>query len=80
MTADARTDRLAHADLASPVDMRRDCVEVGRNLGLADALDRVGTPAPGLTYDRYPTDLPKREIAISEAAQRLANALHLHLD
>ena len=28
----------------------------------------------------YPRELPKREIEITEAAQRLANALHLHLD
>jgi hypothetical protein len=31
-------------------------------------------------YAGYPTDLPKREIEITEAAQRIANALHLHLD
>ena len=37
-------------------------------------------PAPGLTYDDFPREVPKREIRIDEAAQRLANALHLHLD
>ena len=31
-------------------------------------------------YAGYPTDLPKREIEVTEAAQRIANALHLHLD
>jgi hypothetical protein len=31
-------------------------------------------------YTGYPTDQPKRDIEITEAAQRLANALHLHLD
>ncbi len=37
-------------------------------------------PSPSLRYEDFPRDLPKREIAISEAAARLANALHLHLD
>jgi hypothetical protein len=37
-------------------------------------------PAPSLTYDDFPREVPKREIRIDEAAQRLANALHLHLD
>ena len=36
--------------------------------------------APSLTYDDFPREVPKREIRIDEAAQRLANALHLHLD
>ena len=40
----------------------------------------VGRPAPSLTYDDFPREVPKREIRIDEAAQRLANALHLHLD
>ena len=35
---------------------------------------------PSIHFDEFPTDTPKREIEISEAAQRLANALHLHLD
>jgi hypothetical protein len=37
-------------------------------------------PAPSLTYADFPREVPKREIRIDEAAQRLANALHLHLD
>ena len=49
-----------------------------------DRLERVaraaGRPAPSLTYDDFPREVPKREIRIDEAAQRLANALHLHLD
>ncbi len=40
----------------------------------------VSEPSPSLRYEDFPRDLPKREIAISEAAARLANALHLHLD
>jgi hypothetical protein len=49
-----------------------------------DRLESVGRaaarPAPSLTYDDFPREVPKREIRIDEAAQRLANALHLHLD
>ena len=37
-------------------------------------------PAPSLTYDDFPREVPKREIRVDEAAQRIANALHLHLD
>ena len=37
-------------------------------------------PAPSLTYADYPREVSKREIRVDEAAQRIANALHLHLD
>ena len=37
-------------------------------------------PAPSLTYDDFPREVSKREIRVEEAAQRIANALHLHLD
>ena len=40
----------------------------------------AATPAPSLTYADYPRDVSKREIRVDEAAQRIANALHLHLD
>ena len=47
-------------------------------------LERVASaavrPAPSLTYDDFPREVPKREIRVEEAAQRIANALHLHLD
>ena len=36
--------------------------------------------APSLEYDDFPREVPKRDIAVGEAAARLANALHLHLD
>ena len=31
-------------------------------------------------FDDFPREVVKREITVSEAAARLANALHLHLD
>ena len=35
---------------------------------------------PSIRFEDYPTEVGKREIRISDAAARLANALHLHLD
>jgi hypothetical protein len=35
---------------------------------------------PSLDYADYPREVPKRDIRVSEAATRIANALHLHLD
>jgi hypothetical protein len=65
----------AFYELDSPQTMRADAAAVGQRLPLV---------APRLAYTDlyagYPTDLPKREIEITEAAQRLANALQLHLD
>jgi hypothetical protein len=62
-------------ELDSPETMHADAAAVDARLPLA---------APRLDYADlyagYPTDLPKREIEITEAAQRIANALHLHLD
>jgi hypothetical protein len=55
--------------------MRADAAAAGARLPLV---------APRLAftdvYAEYPTDLPKPEIEITEAAQRIANALSLHLD
>jgi hypothetical protein len=63
----------AYDDLDTLQAMRDDASVVTRNLPAPHA-------APGYLLVDYPRDLPKREIEISEAAQRLANALHLHLD
>jgi hypothetical protein len=62
-------------DMDSLQTMRADAAQVGARLPLV---------APRLAYSDlhtgYPTDQPKPEIEITEAAQRIANALHLHLD
>jgi hypothetical protein len=65
----------AFFELDSPQTMHVDAAAVGARLPLVE-------PRSAYTdlYAGYPTDLPKREIEISEAAQRLANALQLHLD
>ncbi|MCF6377241.1 hypothetical protein L2K70_06470 [Nocardioides KLBMP 9356] len=80
---------LAHAELGTPAEMAADCTEVGRNLGLGSALERrleraarvaVAGRRPSLRFEDYPAEVGKREIPISDAAARIANALHLHLD
>ena len=37
-------------------------------------------PAPSIHFEDFPREVPKRDIRVSDAAARLANALHLHLD
>jgi hypothetical protein len=65
----------AYHDLDSPQTMHEDAAAVGQ---------RLPRLAPRLAYadlyTGYPQDLPKGDIQIGEAAQRIANALHLHLD
>jgi hypothetical protein len=42
--------------------------------------DAVLRPAPSLRYEDFPREQRKAELEVSEAAARLAAALHLHLD
>ena len=42
--------------------------------------EAVLRPAPSLRYEDLARERPKREIEVSEAAARLASALHLHVD
>ena len=65
----------AFFELDSPQTMQADAAAVDARLPLA-------APRSGYAdlYAGYPSDLPKREIEITEAAQRIANALQLHLD
>ena len=37
-------------------------------------------PAPSIHFDEFPREITKRDVEISAAAARIANALHLHLD
>jgi hypothetical protein len=79
-----RPSSLVHDELASPAEMAADCQEAGRNLRLELRLERAAraavAPAPSIHFDDYPAEVGKREIRISDAAARLAGALHLHLD
>ncbi|GAA1524153.1 hypothetical protein [Nocardioides humi] len=67
-----------YEEIAAPADLHADCQAVSRRL--QEAAVKATRPAPSFHYDERPRETPKRDIEISEAAQRLANALHLHLD
>ncbi len=74
----------AYAEAATPAEMHADCEACGRNLGLERQLERAAAsavrPAPGIDFEAFPREVTKREVEISAAAARIANALHLHLD
>ncbi|WP_435744056.1 hypothetical protein [Nocardioides sp. SYSU DS0663] len=81
------TDRRAYDDAAPVHEMHADCLAAGRNLRLPvgdrrlDRAARAATgPVPSILYSDFPREVAKRDIRVDEAAQRLANALHLHLD
>ena len=63
--------------------MAADCRETGRNLAPRARLERRRPPSrtpPSIRFEDYPAEVGKREIRVSDAAARIANALHLHLD
>ena len=80
----SRRPSLTHAELGTPAEMAADGREAGRNLGLERRLERAARAAvsapPSLRFEDYPTEVGKREIRVSDAAARIANALHPHLD
>ena len=80
MPAPDNVPRLAYGDLASPAQMSEDCLATGRNLRLERVARSAVAPAPSIHFEDYPREIAKREIRVSDAAARLANALHLHLD
>ncbi|MDN4160695.1 hypothetical protein [Nocardioides abyssi] len=72
--------RRAYDDAATLQEMREDCLAVGRNLPLDRVRRAAAAPVPSIHFDDFPREVAKRDIRVDEAAQRLANALHLHLD
>jgi hypothetical protein len=66
---------LTHDELDSPSRLREDGAAVGRQLERIARAAALG--APSLEYDAYPREVHKRDIAIDEAAARLAHALYL---
>lgn len=87
MTASRPYQPLAYDDADTAADMSADCRAVEAALRLparrtpaqhaARALTR---PVPSILFEDYPREVAKRDIEVSDAAARLAAALHLHLD
>jgi hypothetical protein len=81
--AAANPPHLAYDELATWRQMSADCRAVGQNLRLPPlqrAADAALTPPPSISFADFPREVGKREIRVSDAAARLAAALHLHLD
>jgi hypothetical protein len=68
-------------DMATPAQMRADCAATLRgNARLEQAARRAVRPAPSIHFDEQPAEQSKPSIEVSEAAARLAAALHFHLE
>jgi hypothetical protein len=87
MTSSLPSRRLAYDDASPTERMTSDCHAVEEALHLprrrtaAERAARAAVrPAPSLLFEDYPRELKKPTIEVSEAAARLAAALHLHLD
>jgi hypothetical protein len=80
MTPVPSRSRTSYDEIDTPAAMRADAAAAGRAL----KVDRVAAAAaagpPSLEYDDYPREVRKPDIAVDEAAARIANAMHLHLD
>ena len=74
--------RRAYDDSDSPQQMHADCEAIERNNPRLEHAARAAVEhaSPSLHFEDYPREVRKKEIKISEATARLANALHLHLD
>ena len=64
----------------APATMREDAAAAGRALRLDRVAEAAAAGPPGLTYADHPREVAQRDIRVDEAAARIANALHLHLD
>jgi hypothetical protein len=71
---------LTHDELDTPSRLRADGAAVGRTLRLERIARAAVAGAPSLTYDAFPREVGKRDIEVTEAAARIANALNLYLD
>lgn len=72
---------LPYAEFGTPQQMSADCRAAGANLPRLERVARaaVSTP-PSIHFEDYPREVAKRDLAISDAAARLAASFHLHLD
>jgi hypothetical protein len=72
--------RTSYDEIDLPAQMRADAAAAGRRLRLDRVVRAAAVGAPSLEYADFPAEVPKRDIAVDEAAARLANALNLYLD
>jgi hypothetical protein len=80
MTSVPSRDRTSYDEIDSPEEMRADAAAAGRALRLDRVARAAAAGPPSLEFADYPREVGKREITVDEAATRIANALHLHLD
>ena len=76
----SRRPSLTHDELGTPAEMAADGRAASRNLRLERAARAAVSAPPSLRFEDYPAEVGTREITVSDAAARIANALHLHLD
>jgi hypothetical protein len=79
--------RLPYDEAATAPQMSADCRAVEENLHLPAPRTRAertaraaGRPAPSIRYEDYPREVAKPTIEISDAASRLAAAIHPYMD
>ncbi len=80
MTPRTPASHLTYDELSPTVEMTADCRALGANLKLERAARAAVSVAPSIHFEDYPAEVHKRDITVSAAAAKLANALHLHLD
>lgn len=73
---------LAYADADTTSQMRSDCAVCRSAIrgGATSAVRLLADPAPSILFEDFPREIVKRDLTVSDAAARLANQLHLHLD
>lgn len=80
MTTASGHTRTSYDEIDPPAEMRADAAAAGRALRLDRVADVAGAGAPSLEYDDFPREVTKRDIAVDEAAARIASALNLYPD
>ncbi|MDQ6688287.1 MAG: hypothetical protein M3Z50_11880 [Actinomycetota bacterium] len=73
---------LAYADADTTSQMRSDCAACRSAMRRAAnrTVQRLVDPAPSILFEDFPREIVKRNLTVTDAAARLANQLHLHLD
>ncbi|WP_148614604.1 hypothetical protein [Nocardioides rubriscoriae] len=68
----------SYDDLAAATEMHDDCRATSARL--AWAARRATRPAPSIHFDEQPAERAKAQVDYSEAAARIAGALHFYLE